>query len=132
MGYVMIVDDDQDFAAATATVLTSEGHEIQIELTTRQALADMQERSPDLVILDVMFPEDSAAGFKMAREMRQEHIGLKRVPILLLSAINRRFAVGFGREDIDVEWLPVDDFLDKPVDFDTLIRRVSDLLAKTG
>ena len=132
MGYVMIVDDDHDFATATAMVLKSRGHEVQIELTTGQALSDMQKRAPDLVILDVMFPEDSSAGFKVAREMRQEHTGLRRTPILILSAINCRFAIGFSRRDIDDVWLPVDDFLDKPVDLDILASKVSDLLSKAG
>ena len=132
MGYVMIVDDDRDFAAATATVLRSKGHEVQIEPTTGQAMADMQKRLPDLVILDVMFPEDGSAGFKVAREMRQENTGLRRIPILVLSAVNRRFPIGFSRQDIDDDWLPVDDFLDKPVDFDTLARKVSHLLGKAG
>lgn len=129
MAYVMIVDDDLDFAAAAATVLKSMGHEVQIEQQTGPALERMQKRPPDLVILDVMFPEDSSAGFKVARQMRQGYGELSRIPILVLSAINSRFPIGFSRKDIDEEWLPIDDILDKPVDFHALARRASDLLA---
>ncbi len=131
MAYIMIVDDDQDFSAAATMVLKAMGHEVQVEQTTDRALACMQERPPDLVILDVMFPEDSSAGFKVAREMRQEYSKLSGIPVLVLSAINNRFPIGFSRKDIDEDCLPIDDFLDKPVDFNTLARRVSDLLAKS-
>lgn len=131
MSYLMIVDDDEDFAVAIAVPLRRDGYEVGIELSPECALKAMQVRAPDLVILDVMFPEDSAAGFGMARAMRTQHPSLSRVPILVLSAVNARFPLGFSRKDIHEEWLPVQDIIDKPVAMDVLCGRVSELLAKT-
>ena len=130
MAYVMIVDDDQDFAETIALVIRNEGHEVENKYDTESAFQSMQERTPDLVLLDVMFPEDSSAGFELARTMRHENEKLKKVPILMLTAINAKFPLGFGPNDIDSEWMPVTDFLEKPVDFDVLRDKVAKLLGK--
>lgn len=130
MAYVMIVDDDQDFAETIALVIRNEGHEVQNKYDTESAFQSMQDRIPDLVLLDVMFPEDSSAGFELARTMRHENEKLKNVPILMLTAINAKFPLGFGPNDIDSEWMPVTDFLEKPVDFDVLRDKVAKLLSK--
>ena len=130
MAYILIVDDDEDFAQTTATVLRNEGHEVQIELDTDDAVQSMQKKTPDLAVLDVMFPEDISAGFELARFMRHESDQFKTIPILMLTAINTKFPLGFGPKDIDDDWLPVTDFLEKPVDFDVLVNKVSKLLGQ--
>lgn len=132
MAYILIVDDDEDFAQTTATVLRNEGHEVQIELDTDDAVQSMQKKTPDLAVLDVMFPEDASAGFELARFMRHESEQLKMIPILMLTAINTRFPLGFGPKDIDDDWLPVTEFLEKPVDFDVLVNKVSKLLGQNS
>jgi DNA-binding response OmpR family regulator len=130
MAYVMIVDDDQDFAETIALVVRNEGHEVEMKYDTESAFESMQNKVPDLILLDVMFPEDSSAGFELARTMRHESKKLKKVPILMLTAINAKFPLGFGPNDIDSEWMPVTDFLEKPVDFDVLRGKVAKLLGQ--
>ena len=130
MAYVLIVDDDEDFASTAAIVLRKEGHDVEIELSTDDAEKSMENKKPDLVVLDVMFPEDDSAGFELARFIRNKSETLKDVPILMLTAINTKFPLGFGTKDIDEDWLPVTDFLEKPVDFDVLRNKVSTLLSE--
>jgi CheY-like chemotaxis protein len=132
MAYVLIVDDDEDFAYTAAVVLREDGHEVDIKLDTADATQSMQNRHPDLVVLDVMFPEDASAGFDLARFMRRKSGDLKDVPILMLTAINTEFPLGFGAKDIDNDWLPVTDFLEKPVDFDVLRQKVAQLLGQAN
>jgi CheY-like chemotaxis protein len=129
MAYLLIVDDDEDFASTTATVLRKEGYDVQIELDIESALKSMESKPPDLAILDVMFPEDASAGFELARSMRHESGKLKTIPILMLTAINTKFPLGFGPKDIDDNWMPVTEFLEKPVDFDVLREKVVKLLS---
>ena len=128
MPYLLIVDDDEDFASTTATVLRNEGYDVQVELDIDSAVISMESKPPDLAILDVMFPEDASAGFELARLMRHEKEQLKNIPILMLTAINTKFPLGFGSKDIDEEWMPVTEFLEKPVDFDVLREKVAKLL----
>jgi CheY-like chemotaxis protein len=129
MSYLLIVDDDEDFATAVATMLRGKGHDVRIELDLSAAVRSMTERRPDLLLLDVMFPEDSTGGFELARTMRWRNETLKDVPILMLTAVNTRFPLGFSSKDIDDDWMPVTDFLEKPVDLDVLTERVQTMLA---
>jgi DNA-binding response OmpR family regulator len=131
MAYVLIVDDDEDLANTTATVLGKDGHDVGIELDTQSAMKSLQSKLPDLIILDVMFPEDATAGFTFAREVRQEP-KYRELPILMLTAVNQKYPFGFSSKDIDDAWLPVTEFIEKPVDFDVLRAKVSALLGKKG
>jgi len=131
VAYLMIVDDDEDFATAAAMVLRRAGHEVAIELEPQSAVKSMQERRPELAILDVMFPEDVSGGFELARTIRHDIESLRGMPILMLTAVNQKFPLGFGPSDIDGDWLPVADFVEKPVDLDVLRNKVSALLQKS-
>ena len=128
MAYVLIVDDDEDFASAAARVLGAAGFEVRIELDTRSAMKRVEERPPDLAILDVMFPEDATAGFRMARAMRRRHGKLSSIPVLMLTAVNSRSPTGSDVRSDTESRLPVEAFLEKPVDLDVLRSVVSALL----
>ena len=126
MSYLLIVDDDPDFASSVATVCEALGHEVATVHTTSEALERVAQRRPDGLLLDVMFPEDSTAGFELAREIRRRHGNL---PILMLTAVNQQFPLGFSNKDIDPKWLPVVEFVEKPVDFDLLRQKITRLLS---
>ncbi len=129
MCYLLIIDDDEDFSIAAATTLRDAGYEVQVELDIQSAEKSMNKRQPDLVVLDVMFPENSSAGFELARTMRHNNEKLEDIPILMLTAVNEKFPLGFSSSDIDDTWLPVDDFLEKPVDLDVLSSKVLGMLS---
>ena len=131
MSYLLIIDDDEDFAKAEAAVLIDAGHEVEIELNIKAGEKSMLKRKPDLIILDVMFPESSSAGFELARKMVHFDEKLKEIPILMLTAINSEFPLGFSSRDINNYWLPVTEFLEKPLDLDILNKKVSDMLLKS-
>ena len=126
MAFLMIVDDDPDFADAVAAALRSDGHETQVEPDTAAVLGKLQQRMPDAIVLDVMFPEGPTAGFDLARAIHRSHAHL---PILMLTAVNNQFPLGFSERDIDSTWLPVAEFLEKPVDFRVLREKIQHLLA---
>jgi DNA-binding response OmpR family regulator len=125
MAFVLIVDDDEDFATAAATVLRDAGHEVSIELDPQSGFKSIETRRPDLVVLDVMFPENYTAGFDLARTISRK---FKETPILMLTALNQISPLGFSQRDIDEVWLPIADFVEKPLDLEVLSKRVSDLL----
>jgi len=110
------------------TVLSTDGHEVGKVYDTAHAMEIIEERTPDLLILDVMFPENNEAGFDLARSIRHNHKDLDSMPILMLTAVNVKFPLGFSAKDIDDHWLPVNDFIEKPVDFDVLREKVKELI----
>ena len=126
MAKVMIVDDDPDFVDSISRLLQRKGHELTTAYDTEGVIEQLEGDPHDVLILDVMFPENAAAGFHLAQEIRK-HESLSRLPILILSAINTKFPMGFGPGDIDDAWMPVQDFLEKPIDFDVLADKVETL-----
>jgi CheY-like chemotaxis protein len=126
MAYLLIIDDDADFADAISTVCRAAGHETAIVHTPTDALTSVVARRPDGILLDVMFPEDPSAGFKLAREL---HRRFGQLPVLLLTAVNQRFPLGFSSKDIDPDWLPVAGLVEKPVAFPVLLEKVDTMLA---
>ena len=127
MTYILMVDDDRDFTAAVQIALGEDGHEVKIEYDPKSGLDSMAARRPDLLILDVMFPEDSSAGFELAREVRKIY---KDIPVLMLTGVNQKFPYGFSEGDIDSHWLPVAEFMEKPIELDVLCDKVNKLLSQ--
>ena len=123
MAKIMIVDDDPDFVDSISRLLKRKGHELTTIYDTEGVIEQLEGNPHDVLILDVMFPENAAAGFHLAQEIRK-HEDLSKLSILILSAINTKFPMGFGPGDIDEAWLPVQDFLEKPIDFDVLADKV--------
>ena len=96
-----------------------------LEHDAARAMDGVRQFEPDAVVLDVMFPENPSAGFEVARQIRAEYPNL---PILMLTAVNQQFPLGFSDKDIDSKWLPVTEFVEKPVDFDVLCQKIAKLL----
>ena len=126
MAYLLVVDDDEQFSSAVARVLKAKGHDVATEAESGRVLARIRERRPDAIILDVMFPENDKAGFEVARSIRHS---FGELPVLLLTAVNQSFPLGFSSKDLDATWLPAYGFLEKPVDFELLAAMVTDMLA---
>jgi DNA-binding response OmpR family regulator len=131
MARIMIIDDDVDLADQTAEFLSCHGHEVRTRYTTEGALEELSEDRPDLVILDLMFPDNPVAGFELARRIRRSKL-LKNLPVILLTAVNEEFPVDFSPRDIDSEWMPAQDFIEKPVDLSLLLHRIAEVLKRAG
>ncbi|MBI9097083.1 MAG: response regulator [Spirochaetaceae bacterium] len=129
MSNIYIVDDDKDIIDAVSMVLESKGHKIGFQTNPEDLVENIIKYKADLVILDVIFPEEDDAGFKMARKLRHNET-TKNIPLLMLSAINEKgqYAGTFSNKDRDDVYLPVDQFLEKPIAPQKLISVVSDML----
>ncbi len=58
--------------------------------------------------------------------------GAGSMPVVMVTASNASFPLGFSSQDIDTEWLPVADFVEKPVSMDVLAEKVASLLSKAS
>jgi PAS domain S-box-containing protein len=83
MGRVPVVDDTEASRYAVSRHLRHAGYRVDEAATGLQAIAQMAESRPDLVVLDVLLPDIS--GFEVARRLRAD-TRFSRVPILHLSA----------------------------------------------
>jgi CheY-like chemotaxis protein len=67
---ILVVDDNADAAQSLATLLKLRGHEVQVALGGREALAAARAAPPELVFLDIGMPEID--GYEVARQLRAE------------------------------------------------------------
>lgn len=127
MARITIIDDDLELAEDVSLILTNAGHEVRLRGDIDGALEELARSKPDLLILDVIFPENPAGGFDLARQLRQSG-SMRDLPVILLTSINQEFPMDFSARDIDEDWIPVQDFLEKPVEPGTLLATVDRLL----
>jgi DNA-binding response OmpR family regulator len=120
MPKIVIIDDDPDILDASSLVLTSKGFEVFTASNPDDGYKIVKQKSPDLIILDVMMNEPDD-GFFLAQKFRKEKI---KTPILMYTSISKAIGIEFGVG----EMVPVDEFVEKPISPDELISKVEKLL----
>ena len=115
-GKILIIDDYNDILETTGSILAHEGFEIHTADSVERGLELAEKVSPDIVLLDLMFPESKTRGFDAAREIKLRY---PKLPIIILTAINREYAFDFTKQDIKAE-----EFLNKPVRSNKLIELI--------
>ena len=118
---VLVVDDEPSIVDAVATSLRYEGFEVEEAKTGRAALAAAQERTPDLMILDIMLPD--LDGLEVTRRLRTDGL---RVPVLFLTA---RDAVADKVAGLTVGG---DDYVTKPFSLAEIVARTRAILRRTS
>jgi CheY-like chemotaxis protein len=131
IGHILVIDDDPDMVVALSMPLEAHGYSVSHAANGDLGLKMVKELKPDLIILDVMM-ETATAGFQVSLALRSpdpesEYAADKGIPILMLTSIHSTTPLRFGP---DQDYLPVDAFIDKPVDPDKLVAQVGELLAK--
>ncbi len=134
---ILIVEDDPDTADTLKVVLEGEGYQVAHALNAPGGLAAARKERPDLILLDVMMPSGTE-GFHFVWDLRKEEDeALKQTPIIVLTAIHQLTKLRFYPEQSDkeyepYEYLPVQGFLDKPVDFTQLVEEAQLVLSGKG
>jgi diguanylate cyclase (GGDEF)-like protein len=112
---VLVIDDDPDFAACVAAVLSPHGIAVRTALDATHLIETLEDAQPDLVLLDAMLPQVS--GWDAVRIMRTMP-EWRDVPILFLT----------GRTDLESRIAAfdagADDYLAKPLVPEELLSRV--------
>lgn len=127
MSKILIIDDDEDQLVAMQMVLEANGFEVETATTSQDGISKVLGVAPDLLILDVMM-ETPYEGFEVARCLREEY-NQRALPIVMLSNIHSEKRVPY-RFAPDEDYLPVDLFLDKPIEPEALVNTINELLGE--
>jgi len=132
MKKILIVDDDPDIVEAMRMVLEAQSFEVHSAVNGTDGLKKVKEVRPDLIILDVMM-DQLTEGFQVTYALKNaepgsEYAAYAQIPILMLTAIGKETHMKFNPET-DNDYLPVQAFLEKPVQPKILIEKVRSLLS---
>jgi len=122
---ILIVDDDPDQRLTIRLPLKAAGYSVHEAINYDDAIQTVKKLKPDLIILDVMM-DSATAGFQLALLMHSpdpesEFKEFKDTPIIMLTAIHSTTSLRFAPDE---NYLPVEDFLEKPVDTEILLSTV--------
>ena len=118
MATILVVDDEPHIREVVALYLRRDGHEVLTAVDGEEALRMHRQRTPDLVVLDLMLPKLS--GFEVCRQIQLE----RRVPVIMLTARGEEEdrIIGLG--------LGADDYVSKPFSARELAARVQAVLRR--
>lgn len=120
MDDILIVDDEPSVVEVVSLYLKREGFDVRQALDGRTALAALDVKTPDLIVLDVMLPE--VDGLEILRRLRRDPDG--NVPVILLTARGQEIDRIYGFE------LGADDYVTKPFSPIELVARVKAVLRR--
>ncbi len=125
---ILVVDDDPDFVEAVTMILESKRYQVATAYGGIEGMQKAETENPDLIVLDVMMPDKD--GYTVCRELKAKP-PLSRIPILLLTAVASHVPTTRYTQQMGLE-TEADDYVEKPVEPDVLVKRVETLLAKQG
>jgi two-component system KDP operon response regulator KdpE len=117
---ILVVDDEPQILRSLRTTLASHGYDVQTAATGEEALAAVDGRLPDLVVLDLVLP--GLSGLEVCRHLRAR----SSLPILVLSAR------GDERDKVAALDLGADDYLTKPFGVNELLARIRAALRRAA
>ncbi|SEK74900.1 two-component system, OmpR family, response regulator VicR [Carnobacterium iners] len=112
MKKILVVDDEKPISDIVKFNLIKEGYEVFIAYDGEEALEQVKEVEPDLIILDLMLPKID--GLEVCREIRKTH----DMPIIMVTAKDSEIDKVLGLE------LGADDYVTKPFSNRELVARV--------
>ncbi len=119
---IYLLEDDQNIRDFTVYALRNSGYEIEGFSLPSAFRAAVAERVPELVLLDIMLPEED--GLSVLRRLRQNPATAK-LPIMMLSARSTEYDKVLGLDS------GADDYLAKPFGVMELLSRIRALLRRT-
>jgi len=131
MAKILVIDDDPDIILSVRMALEAVNHEVISAPNGKEGVEMIKSEKPDLIILDVMM-DTKTEGFQLALKLHNpdptsDFFRFKDIPILMLTAIHSTTPLRF---EPDIDYLPVELFVDKPIDPDDLVNKVDWLLTR--
>lgn len=122
-GTILTVDDNRDILDVLRLTLESAGYEVKDAIDGKEAITQVKQSPPDLIVLDYMMPEMN--GHEVARILKRD-ILYRHIPIIMLTA------KGDVQDKVKGIDAGVDDYVVKPFEPIELLARVKMILRRTS
>ena len=129
---ILIIDDDRDLVESVRIVLESKKYGVRTAYNGKEGFQKIQEKAPDLIILDVMMATDTE-GFSLAYKLRNNP-AYREIPIIMVTGFTKKMAEAGPEkfQHIMGENWPVTQFLEKPIDPEELLSVIEGVLEETS
>ena len=130
---ILVIDDDPDVVELMRIALEANGYDVCSASNGTEGLRAVKEIRPDLIILDVMM-DTTTEGFQVSYQLRSHdpdsaYGEFSTIPIIMLTGISQKMQMKFSIQK-DGDYLPVDEFLEKPIQLDPLLEMIRKLLQR--
>lgn len=123
---LLIIDDDPDFVDGIASILENANYEVDAKFNPDEGFEALKTGSYDLLLLDVLMGR-GAEGIMIARKIGNDE-KLRETPILIITGMREQIAFLFPGQPVHPSFVPVDELIEKPVEPELLLEKVSALL----
>ena len=123
---LLVIDDDPNFVEGIGSILEGADYAVDVAYNPEDGSKALQTDPPDLLILDIMMGR-GAEGIALARKIRKDP-ELREIPVLIITGIREKIAFLFPGEPLHPRFVAVDELVEKPVEPEFLLERVSALL----
>ncbi len=120
---IYLLEDDTSIQNFVSYALTNAGYEVKCFGAPSEFWAEMKKQAPDLLLLDVMLPEED--GISILKRLRAAK-ETKRLPVIMLTAKGTEYDRIIGLDS------GADDYVAKPFSIMELISRIKAVLRRTG
>jgi len=130
---VLVIEDDPDLVESIRITLEANNYEVYSAENGTEGLRLVKEIHPDLIVLDVMM-DTLTEGFQVSYQLRSrdpqsEYKEYSDIPILMLTGISQKMHMKFSPQ-ADGDFLPVNEFMEKPIRLEALLEKVKKLIQK--
>ena len=127
---ILLIDDDRDLVESIRIVLESKKFSVRVAYNGKDGYQRIQEKAPDLIILDVMMNTDTE-GFTLAYKLRNNP-SFREIPIIMVTGFTKKMAEEGPEkfQHIMGEGWPVTHLLEKPIDPEELLSLLEDVLGE--
>ena len=124
---LLMIDDDPDFVEGIKSILVTAGYNVDVTYNPKDGLKALQDKTYDLLLLDIMMGR-GAEGIMVARKLRKD-AKLREMPVLIITGIREQMAFLFPGEPVHPRFVAVDELVEKPVEPNLLLDKVSTLIS---
>lgn len=117
---ILLVDDEPDLVKMVSTRLTAAGYDVIAVYDGQQALEQVKQEKPDLILLDLMLPQVN--GYKVCRLLKFDE-RYQGIPILIFTARGQAKDIQLATE------CGADAYLTKPFEAKVLLTKLQELLS---
>ena len=112
MSYILVVDDEKDIRDLIGEILLEEGHDVRLAENSEQAINELNDTPPSLIILDIWLKDSNMDGIDILKKVKVDY---PQVPVVIIS--------GHGNIEIAVSAIKQGayDFIEKPLNIEQLL-----------